>query len=174
MVTGLSKLKTRVSFVTDCAKAVSTGGKSEAEIVVDGSSCLVSTARLWRQECEEGNIPKSYCPEAWRPESQKATSGKREYSSPPEQPPVQEPQRPQMFTEPQSLHFCPNCNIEIELGANRCSSCNTRLNWEGNRPKIAEEKSPFVTTQTDPEGGFLDAEEEQLVKVGKKDKKRGR
>jgi hypothetical protein len=164
MATSLSKFKTRASFVKNCAEAVSTAGKSEAEVVVDGSSCLVSTARLWKQECEEGNIPEQYCPEAWRPESQKATSGKRAYSSPPEQTWVREPQMSQRFTESQSLYFCPNCHVEVELGANRCSSCNTRLEWGGSRPKVAENKSPFMMTETDSERDFLDTEEKQFVK----------
>lgn len=165
MATSLSKLKTRISFVKNCAMAASTAGKSEAEVVIDGSSCLVSTARLWKQECEEGNIPEPYCPEPWRPESPKAVSGEREYASPPEQPPVREPQMSQRFTETQSLHFCPNCNVEIELGAIRCSSCNTRLKWEGNRPKVAEDKSPFIATETDSERDFPSVEEEQFVEV---------
>lgn len=141
MVSTLSKHWTRASFVRNCGELLVSGGSSESEQLVGGGSCAVSTMQLWKQECEEGNIPEPLCPPEWHPSNKTAeVRSPRQTEQYASERVFEEQPAPQDFQNIEVNHNCPECGARIESQASRCRNCLVKLEWQLGTPKAIERK----------------------------------
>jgi len=140
MASTISRLWTGASFVKNCGEAISTGGKSEMKEMTSGVSCARSTAKLWKQECEEGTIPEQFCPPSWRPQTEFSHAPAQKQEDSFSSSPVQEPIDHSQFQKFESGHSCPRCGTNIEFGTPRCEQCLIKLDWEDGKPRPSKEK----------------------------------
>ena len=143
MESTVSKLWTRATFAKNCGQAMMTGGSSEFEEAVGGASCARSAVELWKQECEEGNIPEPYCLPGWRPSNKAAKVARSQKTSQYNSAPVIEEYPSQDFEKVEIGHRCPKCGSRIESQATRCGNCFVRLEWQFGTPQAIKRKTGF-------------------------------
>lgn len=108
--------------------------------MASGVSCARSTAKLWKQECEEGTIPEQFCPPSWRPQTEFSQAPAKTQEDPFSSSPVHEPIDHSQFQRLESSHSCPRCGTNIEFGTVRCEKCMAKMEWEGGVPSVEKER----------------------------------